>query len=187
MWQNYSKDTSNISMIFLNDVLSDNIDYKASNRDENVLSEFLSENWFNISFDLIYEGDSFVSMSQGKQAFVILKLLLEFSDKTCPILIDQPEDDISMKRIENYMIDYFNSVRDKKQVIFVTHNPLLVVNLDVDNVINITKDRKNILSVKSGCLEDKDLLEIVSESLDGGKEAVERRLKVYGTNRNRNS
>ena len=64
MWQNYSKDTSNISMIFLNDVLSDNIDYKASNRDENVLSEFLSENWFNISFDLIYEGDSFVSMSQ---------------------------------------------------------------------------------------------------------------------------
>ena len=80
IWQNYSEDTSNISMIFLNDVLNDNIDYKASNRNENVLSEFLSENWFNISFDLIYEGDSFVSMSQGKQAFVILKLLLEFSE-----------------------------------------------------------------------------------------------------------
>ena len=80
------------------------------------------------------------------------------------------------------MIDYFNSVRDTKQVIFVTHNPLLVVNLDVDNVIDITKDRKNVLSIKAGCLEDDDLLEVVSESLDGGKEAVERRLKVYGTN-----
>ena len=97
-------------------------------------------------------------------------------------MIDQPEDDISMKRIENYMIDYFNSVRDKKQVIFVTHNPLLVVNLDVDNVIDITKDRKNILNIKAGCLEDEDLLEVVSENLDGGKEAVERRLKIYGTN-----
>lgn len=40
MWQNYSEDTSNISMIFLNDVLNDSIDYKASNRGENVLSEF---------------------------------------------------------------------------------------------------------------------------------------------------
>ena len=59
---------------------------------------------------------------------------------------------------------------------------ILVVNLDVDNVIDITKDRKNVLSIKAGCLEDDDLLEVVSESLDGGKEAVERRLKVYGTN-----
>lgn len=87
-----------------------------------------------------------------------------------------------MKRIENYLINYFNSVRDKKQIIFVTHNPLLVVNLDVDNVINVTKDRTNIIELKSGCLEHDNLLEIVSESLDGGKEAVERRLKVYGTN-----
>ena len=87
-----------------------------------------------------------------------------------------------MKTIENYLINYFNSVRDKKQIIFVTHNPLLVVNLDVDNVINVTKDRTNIIELKSGCLEHDNLLEIVSESLDGGKEAVERRLKVYGTN-----
>lgn len=64
---------------------------------------------------------------------------------------------------------------------------ILVVNLDVDNVIDITKDRKNVLSIKAGCLEDDDLLEVVSESLDGGKEAVERRLKVYGTNWNYNN
>ena len=132
-------------------------------------------------------GTDEIGTTPGEIALTYYKLQLSKEIDSDVILIDQPEDDISMKRIENYMIDYFNSVRDKKQVIFVTHNPLLVVNLDVDNVINITKDRKNILSVKSGCLEDKDLLEIVSESLDGGKEAVERRLKVYGTNRNRNS
>lgn len=40
-----------------------------------------------------------MSMSQGKQAFVILKLLLEFSDKTCPILIDQPEDSLDNRAI----------------------------------------------------------------------------------------
>ena len=76
------------------------------------------------------------------------------------ILIDQPEDDISMKRIENYMIDYFNSIRDKKQIIFVTHNPLLVDNLDVDNVINVSKDRKNMISIQSGCIESSNMIDL---------------------------
>lgn len=127
-------------------------------------------------------GTDEIGTTPGEIALTYYKLQLSKEIDGDVILIDQPEDDISMKRIENYMIDYFNSVRDKKQVIFVTHNPLLVVNLDVDNVIDITKDRKNVLSIKAGCLEDDDLLEVVSESLDGGKEAVERRLKVYGTN-----
>ena len=87
-----------------------------------------------------------------------------------------------MKRIENYLLTYFNSVREKKQVIFVTHNPLLVVNLDVDNVIYVSKSKNNKLSVKSGCLESEDMIDIVSQNLDGGKEAIERRLKVYGNN-----
>lgn len=127
-------------------------------------------------------GTDEIGTTPGEIALTYYKLQLSKEINSDVILIDQPEDDISMKRIENYMINYFNSVRDKKQVIFVTHNPLLVVNLDVDNVIDITKDRKNILNIKAGCLEDDNLLEVVSESLDGGKEAVERRLKVYGTN-----
>ena len=35
-----------------------------------------------------YQNDLFGEMSEGKQAFVILKLLLDFSDKKCSILID---------------------------------------------------------------------------------------------------
>jgi PHP N-terminal domain protein len=127
-------------------------------------------------------GTDEIGTTPGEIALTYYKLQLSNEINSNVILIDQPEDDISMKRIENYLINYFNSVRDKKQIIFVTHNPLLVVNLDVDNVINVTKDRTNIIELKSGCLEHDNLLEIVSESLDGGKEAVERRLKVYGTN-----
>lgn len=127
-------------------------------------------------------GTDDIGTTPGEIALTYYKLQLSKEINSDVILIDQPEDDISMKRIENYMIKYFNSVRDKKQIIFVTHNPLLVVNLDVDNVINITKNRKNVLNITSGCLEDGDVLKIVSDNLDGGKDAVERRLKVYGTN-----
>ncbi|QLK83468.1 TrlF family AAA-like ATPase [Bacteroides sp. PHL 2737] len=201
MWQNYSKDTSNISMIFLNDVLSDNIDYKASNRDENVLSEFLSENWFNISFDLIYEGDSFVSMSQGKQAFVILKLLLEFSDKTCPILIDQPEDSLDNRAIYKDLVKYLRKKKIERQIIIVTHNPNVVVGADSELIIIANQHGKDSpnqnhikFQYKSGSLENTAALidtkecildkqgirEHVCEILEGGKEAFEKRERKYG-------
>ena len=127
-------------------------------------------------------GTDEIGITPGEIALTFYKLSLSKELSTDVILIDQPEDDISMKRIESYMLNYFNSVRDKKQVIFVTHNPLLVVNLDVDNVINVNKDRKNVINIESGCLESSNMIDLVSQNLDGGKEAIERRLKIYGNN-----
>lgn len=99
------------------------------------------------------------------------------------LIIDQPEDNISNNNISKYLISYFNSLRDKRQLIFVTHNPLLVVNLDVDNVIYVQNNDDN-LSITSGRLEYEDentnILEIVAKNMDGGKESIEKRLKVYG-------
>lgn len=97
--------------------------------------------------------------------------------------IDQPEDNISNKNIKNHLIPYFNSIRSEKQLIFVTHNPLLVVNQDVDNVIFV-ESYNGKLNIQYGCLEYEDeetnILELVADNMDGGKETIARRLKVYG-------
>ena len=99
------------------------------------------------------------------------------------LLIDQPEDDISNNKISEDLIKYIEKVRDRKQIIMVTHNPLLVVNLDVDNVICVNKDSKDIISVKSGCLEYSDeyysIIDEIAYLMDGGKEAIERRFNLY--------
>jgi len=50
-------------------------------------------------------------MSDGKKAFVILKLLLEFSHKECPILIDQPEDSLDNRAIYNELVAYLKQKR----------------------------------------------------------------------------
>lgn len=105
-------------------------------------------------------------------------------DKTKNVLlIDQPEDDISNNKISNELISYIEKVRDKKQVIIVTHNPLLVVNLDVDNVICLNKDNMDMITIKSGCLEYREkeysVIENIANLMDGGKEAVERRFALY--------
>jgi predicted ATPase len=201
IWQNYSEDTYNIIDNFTKEILGNKIDYKASNSNDNVLSEFLSENWFNMTFDLIYEGDSFISMSPGKQAFVILKLLLEFSDKTCPILIDQPEDSLDNRAIYKDLVKYLRKKKTERQIIIVTHNPNVVVGADSELVIVANqngKDTPNNNNMKfqyaSGSLEDtftqddenlhildkQGIREHVCEILEGGKEAFEKREQKYG-------
>jgi len=95
------------------------------------------------------------------------------------LVIDQPEDNISNTNISDHLIKFMNRLRDKVQVIYVTHNPLLVVNLDVDNVICLNKNNNQIYA-QSGCLEDSDILSHVSDNMDGGKEMIKKRLKIYG-------
>lgn len=104
-----------------------------------------------------------------------------YEDDDCDVLmIDQPEDNISNNRIAEKLIQYLNQTRKQKQLILVTHNPLLVVNLDADNVIALNKNN-NVIQVSAGCLEDEEnkILDIVAKTLDGGKEMIEKRLKIY--------
>ena len=85
---------------------------------------------------------------------------------------------ISVPRIVKQLIEYIGNLRDKKQIIFATHNPLLVVNMDVDNVVCL-ENKNNKIACCSGCLERQEVLDCVEHTLDGGKEALKRRLNIY--------
>lgn len=117
----------------------------------------------------------------GEMSLVYYKFKLYNHSEWDMMTIDQPEDNISTPKIKKDLISLLDNIRDKKQVIFVTHNPLLVVNLDVDNVIYVEKE-DNKISVISGCLENEneDILGIIAEKMDGGRDTIEKRLKYYG-------
>ena len=140
-------------------------------------------------------------MSPGKQAFVILKLLLEFSKKKCPILIDQPEDSLDNRAIYTELVAYLRNKKKERQIILVSHNPNVVVGADAEQVIVANQhgaDSRNEGKVKfqyySGALEDSQRKDIsiqtvlvsqgirehVCDILEGGLEAFSRREKKYG-------
>ncbi len=197
---NYEADTENISKDFLCNALNGNIEYKNYNTNQNVVTEFFTKNWFDVSFELSYQNDIFTEMSPGKQAFVILKLLLEFSTKECPILIDQPEDSLDNRAIYNELVQYIRTKKKQRQIILVTHNPNVVVSADAENVIVANQNGKNSKNKDNlkfqyinGALENtkpknQDLIvlnsqgirEHVCEILEGGREAFEKREKKYG-------
>lgn len=188
--KSYENDIAGQINLMLTKALNREIDYKNYNSNEQVMSELLSTNWFDISFELSYQNDVFDEMSQGKQAFVILKLLLEFSSKECPILIDQPEDSLDNRAIYNELVQYLRTKKKQRQVILVTHNPNVVVSADAENVIVANQNGKNCANANNikfqyinGALENtkvknetdeviltsQGIREHVCEILEGGK------------------
>lgn len=133
-------------------------------------------------------NEAIIGNTFGEKALIYYEVLLDqnLSDQDV-IIIDQPEDNISNKRISKELSSAIQKLRDRSQIILVTHNPLLVVNLDVDNVVIASGARnasgKFELSLTSGCLEDEECkaLEWIAENMDGGEKALARRLKAYGS------
>lgn len=115
----------------------------------------------------------------GEQSLTFYKYETYNNEGWDVMVVDQPEDDISHNRINVELIDYFNNVRSSHQIIMVTHNPLLVVNQDVDNVI-VLDQNGGTTSILAGCLESDGILDKVASHMDGGRHAIAKRLKAYG-------
>lgn len=188
---------------FLKELLSEDVVLKSC-EPKSVAMDFFSRNWYNFDYNLSYQKDKFKEMSQGKQAFVILKLLLDFSDKNCPILIDQPEDSLDNRAIYNDLVTYIKGKKRERQIILVSHNSNVVVSADAENIIVANQEgvnNKNVGGIKfqyiNGALEDtkkKDgtdkhilsaqgIREHICDILEGGRLAFEKREQKYGFRR----
>lgn len=174
---------------------------KGGYTNQTLLSALLSTNYYELSFDIEYDNDSFKTMSDGKKAFVVLQLLLDFSEKDCPILIDQPEDDLDNRAIYIDLVKYLTNKKKHRQIILATHNPNIVVGGDSELVICANQDgvkNKNrdgfkfqyltgSLEYSSTKKENKEFIlecqgtrEHVCEILEGGNYAFKLREKKYG-------
>jgi len=186
--QKYS-DVAKIDLIKTEDDLCDSIkgasrvNYK--NKWEENLKKFIDI--YKKEDKFIKEASSKISIgnTMGEISIVYYKYQTFSNNDWELLIIDQPEDNISNNKISSELIKYLNNLRlnSNKQIIFVTHSPILVVNLDVDNVIFLKKD-KNTITAISGCLEDdkNNILNLIAQYMDGGKDMIEKRLNLYGKN-----
>lgn len=149
---------------------------------EENLNKFLSKSIKDKEY--ITDGtNSQIGNTLGEMSLSFFKYYTKSCNDWNSIVMDQPEDNISNLKISSRLVKFFNSIRDSKQLVIATHNPLLVVNLDVDNVVYVKNINGN-LTFESGCLEfednDTNILKIIADNMDGGTESIKKRLKVYG-------
>ena len=186
----------------LNKALRGEITFKNGYDVQSFISMILSGNWFSLLYSVDYEGDNLSDMSPGKRSFVVLKLLLDFSDKKCPILIDQPEDNLDNRAIYNELVKYVREKKKERQIILVTHNPNIVVGADSEEVIVANQNGKNAPNDRGikfqyvhGSLENTSaritddnepilyrcgIREHVCDILEGGENAFRDRENKYG-------
>ena len=132
---------------------------------------------------IIYQGmDKYAEMSSGLDAKVYFDILSYETGRDGIYIIDQPEDNISQSAIRDYLLDRFKTMGENRQIIMVSHNPQFIVNLDVDNLIYLSKINEDI-QIQSGALEyickDYSILDVVAQNIDGGLESIKKRWKRY--------
>ena len=202
--EDYNKNNKTHISNFLRELLSEDVLLKNWNNPRDVAIDFFTRNWYGLNFILSYQEDDFRQMSEGKQAFVILKLLLDFSDKKCPILIDQPEDSLDNRAIYKELVAYIKEKKKERQIILVSHNSNVVVSADAENIIVANQEgvnNKNENRVKfqytNGALENtkqrdetsayilssQGIREHICDILEGGRIAFEKREQKYGFRR----
>lgn len=169
---------------------------------EEALRGILS-NWYNIIYTIELDEDKIQTMSPGKKALVLLKLLINLADSDCPILIDQPEDDLDNRSIYYELVDFLRQKKYNRQIIIVTHNANIVLGSDSEEIIVANQKGANspneiyrfeyrsgsiennmILtnsdgSFKNGILNQKGIQGHICEILEGGKEAFNVRKDKY--------
>lgn len=189
-----------LSTFFEQSLKEEKFSFNKGKNIEDLIRDIFGVNWFKYNYTVTYQNDEFQDMSQGKKSFVILKLLLEFSDDKKPVLIDQPEDSLDNRAIYHELRKYLLDTKKKRQVIIVTHNPNVVVGADAENVI-IAHQQSNLEKNQNGkkfqyingslentkakdpseefVLESQGIREHIFDVLEGGEEAFAKREQKY--------
>lgn len=123
----------------------------------------------------------FREASAGQQATALLTVLLNQSG--IPLLIDQPEDDIDNRAIDQIIKNIWDA-KKKRQLIFTSHNANLVVNGDAELVIccdykDSTSQTRGIIK-EEGAIDKKVIRNEITAVMEGGEKAFKLRKDKYG-------
>lgn len=136
----------------------------------------------NVSIEYLCDDGAYrdiATMSPGTQTNILLEYIVHM-DTARPLLIDQPEDNVDNQTIFNQIRTWFIKLKHDKQVIVVTHDANIVINSDADNVVIAEQPSPGEFAYSYGALESGDVIDRASLILDGGRNAVKRRLMKYG-------
>lgn len=154
---------------------------------------------FTLRYDVKLDDCSLYNSSEGKKAKILLDLIIKLSDEVCPILIDQPEDDLDNRSIYEDLVAYIKDIKKNRQMIIVTHNANVVIGADSEEIIianqngEKTENENAQFEYRVGSIEDitvedensksilknKAFRKQVCQILEGGKDAFKLRENKY--------
>lgn len=120
-------------------------------------------------------------LSPGEKGALLLVFYLLIDQSECPLLIDQPEENLDNQSVFKVMVPFIREARKRRQVFLVTHNPNIAVVAAAEQVIFCAMDKHNgyRLSYVSGALENPEMNQHVLDVLEGTRPAFTNRDRTY--------
>ena len=119
--------------------------------------------------------------SPGQKSAAILAFILSSGDN--PLIIDQPEDDLDNSLIYNLVVKSIRKMKNKRQIIIVTHNPNIPVLGDAEGIIILERNEEGKVTFrnnkKAGCIEEKLIKDGICDIMEGGERAFKKREEKY--------
>lgn len=150
--------------------------------------EIFPEDYIELEYNVntgISKSDRFLpryKLSLGQKSVAMLLIVVtaahELGDSR-PLIIDQPEDDLDNIYIYSSLVREFRKVKNRRQLIFATHNPNIPIAGDAENIIILTSLGKLGRIDSTGSIDKVGISEKVLNILEGGKEALLLRTSKY--------
>lgn len=123
----------------------------------------------------------FHNASAGQQATALLKTLL--NEPGAPLIIDQPEEDLDNQVILE-IVEQVWQAKQKRQILFASHNANLVVNGDAELVVwcdhRTTGDQSRGTIAGEGAIDVPKVRDAIKRIMEGGEAAFSLRKEKYG-------
>ena len=114
-------------------------------------------------------------VSPGEKNASLLAFIFSYGDE--PLLLDQPEDDLDNKLIYSLIVRQMRKIKNKRQIIVVTHNANIVVNGNAEMVFPLSVARGETRIQHAANIQEKEIQAAICDILEGGREAFDKRYK----------
>lgn len=121
----------------------------------------------------------FKRLSLGQQQSVLLALMLT-SESRAPLIVDQPEDNLDSEFIYKTLVPVIRAAKERRQVIVVTHNANIAVLGDSELIVVLKANNEKAMIASRGSIDGLLTREATCATLEGSREAFDRRASIYG-------
>lgn len=117
-------------------------------------------------------------LSDGQRHTILLTIAM-LAESNVPLVIDQPEDDLDNAFISSTIVTTLREIKEKRQVILVTHNANIAVLGDSELILPMYRENDYGKIKNRGSIDTDATKRCVINILEGGSDAFQRRKEMY--------
>ena len=120
-------------------------------------------------------------LSPGERGALLIVFYLLVDLQTIPLIIDQPEHNLDNETVTRLLVPAIKKAKARRQIIIITHNPILAVVCNSDQIIVAALDIKNNyqLEYSTGAIENREINKKIVDILEGTIFSFDNRQKKY--------